>query len=80
METQIFNIKLHLNWKDMLQAYLIAAGRNEENIDLQFNEKQHLIVEHPIALSRHFGSFISYSFLWFILSFMLLCCRMIMHY
>ncbi|KYM81472.1 hypothetical protein ALC53_08067 [Atta colombica] len=40
--------------QNMLQKCLIAAGRNEENIDLQFNEKQRLIVEHPVALSRHF--------------------------
>jgi len=44
-----------LNWKDILQACLIAAGRKGENIDhLSFNEKQHLIIEHPVALSRHF--------------------------
>jgi len=44
-----------LNWKDILQACLIAAGRNGENIDnLQFDERQRLIVEHPVALSRHF--------------------------
>jgi len=44
-----------LNWKDVLQACLIAAGRNGENIDnLQFDERQRLIVEHPVALSRHF--------------------------
>jgi len=44
-----------LNWKDILQACLIAAGRKGEDIDhLSFNEKQRLIIEHPVALSRHF--------------------------
>lgn len=39
----------------MLQACLITAGRNGENINnLQFDEKQRLILEHPVALSRHF--------------------------
>jgi len=35
-----------LNWKDILQACLIAAGRKGEDIDhLSFNEKQRLIIE-----------------------------------
>jgi len=44
-----------LNWRDILQACLIAAGRKGENVEnLSFDEKQGLIVEHPVALSRHF--------------------------
>ncbi|XP_029157942.1 uncharacterized protein LOC114935487 [Nylanderia fulva] len=43
------------NWKDILQACLIAAQRKGENVDnLEFNEKQRLVVEHPVVLSRHF--------------------------
>jgi len=42
-----------LNWKDVLQACLIAAGKNGDIDNLQFEERQRLI-EHPVALSRHF--------------------------
>ncbi|PZC79192.1 hypothetical protein B5X24_HaOG216756 [Helicoverpa armigera] len=44
-----------LNWYDILKALLIAAGRpNESPNDLTFNDKQALVDNHPVTLSRQF--------------------------
>lgn len=44
-----------LNWDDILRSLLIAAGRPDENPnDLNFNDKQKLVDEHLVTLSRQF--------------------------
>ncbi|KAI8423307.1 hypothetical protein MSG28_014329 [Choristoneura fumiferana] len=44
-----------LNWDDMLKALLISAGRpNESPSNLSFSDRQKLVEDHPVTLSRQF--------------------------